>query len=238
MAITAVYEDNMAQAVTSATSLSLTLSSLIVAGDLILISYFNRSSLILPSGYTLIGEVGEVLNIQDTGLIYKIADGSEAGSVIIMAQTAAGRMETAHGVYRAGGDIQLSQFTLSGPSGNNLLVGPITESNPFLAFCVGSATHINGYEIGLSIVSSESDTEFYRAITAKQTANIHSGRLANFIALYANAETTTLSLISSTTPNTSAVLATFIELTTPTLTLPNATGITATSAVPNVTVTF
>ena len=223
---------------TSSTSIVVPIDARVQAGDLLLIPYYARADISAPAGYTKTGEViGGFVN-QRTGLMWKIADGSEAGTSLTLTQASAARMEALVLGYKTAATLE---FANSDSSLGTSFSAALEQTTASRALSIVFA--VNGYANSNSFPFSQhySSDDEYLAVNTDTHSTTDSNRLQVYQGVFSAADTQNIQLDTSGTRNWIAIMVNFTEIAgvlTPALSLVFANSITATSAVPNVTVTF
>lgn len=235
MAFTLIYKDNIPAFTSSATTVSLTINAGATVGRLISIEYMARDVVTPPAGWTKRGEVLLGSNGQRSGLIEKIADGTEGGTTFTLTQATSTRMEINQGIWSSsvGGIAFANSTTLDGNATASGLLPTIAETGSFLALSVASNVFSDSLARSMNIAAA-SDAEWFDW-NETPNSSLGSNRLWGAYAIYAGADTTSITWdCVASTKEWGASLVTYTEagadVTAPILSTPSGTATGATTA--------
>lgn len=222
--------------VASGTSVTVDIPDHVEAGDLILIPYYARAVINAPTGYTKSAETIYGIASQRSGVMWKIADGSEAGTSVTLTQASSARMEALAIIYEVGSAFEIANTDVATGTNFSAILEQTTAARALsLVFGVNGYAGGNSFTFAIHYVS---DDEYFQVNTDRHPTS-DSNRLQAFIGIFDAADTQNIQLDASGTRSWIATMVNFVESAPafPTLSSAAATSVTANSAVPNVTVT-
>jgi len=223
--------------VTSGTSLTVSIDPRIQAGDLILVPYYARATINPPAGYTKSGDVIYGIASQRSGVMWKIADGSEAGTSLTLTQSAAARMEALVLAYKTAVDFTFADTVSSTGTATTTSLTQ-TTANRALSIVFAVNAYAGGNQFVFSMQSA-SDAVYFLVNTDKHP-NTDSNRLQVYSGVYFAPDTQYIEFSIVSTRSWIVTMVNFTEVAgslVPTLSTVFASSITEFSAVPNVTIT-
>ena len=204
---------------------------------MILVPYYARATINPPAGYTKSGDVIYGIASQRSGVMWKIADGSEAGTSLTLTQSAAARMEALVLAYKTAVDFTFADTVSSTGTATTTSLTQ-TTANRALSIVFAVNAYAGGNQFVFSMQSA-SDAEYFLVNTDKHP-NTDSNRLQVYSGVYFAPDTQYIEFSIVSTRSWIVTMVNFTEVAgslVPTLSTVFASSITEFSAVPNVTIT-
>lgn len=135
--------------VVTALTCNLVLPTNMAEGDMILIGFFVRSAVTLPTGYTLIDNILNNDIGQNTCLIYKIATAADIGATVTIAHATSGRLNASAVILRSSTGFAIDTSGKTNDPATPVAPALTATNNNSIAVLVGSSTYMlpNAYAI-------------------------------------------------------------------------------------------